>query len=264
MQKEINKAAHIKEEALAYFTKHYPRASKNEIDKQVEDWQNKINSGQALVEFFENRVGKVQAKRVLDVGFGSGGIVVAFNQAGALVSGVDINPELKIIAERVLVENGAKADLQIYNGTDLPYGDNYFDYIVSSSVLEHVSTPEKLLNEMLRVLKVGGRIFLSLPNKYYPFETHTLAYFVSYMPHSLANWYLKLLKRSSLEDDNLHFYSYFDIIKMLKKSNFKYDLVYKDLSQISAIKKIIINTLKKLGVHYTIFLKQLIFIIEKK
>ena len=57
------------------------------------------------------------------------GIVIAFGQAGAIVSGVDIDPELKIIAERSLVENGAKADLQIYNGTDLPYGDNYFDYI---------------------------------------------------------------------------------------------------------------------------------------
>jgi len=258
--KEIN----IRKEAVKYFTKHYPLASSKEIDKQVEDWQGKINVGQSLVKFFEERVGSIRAKKVLDVGFGSGGIVIAFNLADAAVSGVDIDPELKNIAESNVIANQAKADLKIYDGTNLPFPDNHFDYIVCSSVLEHVTFPDKLLNDCLRVLKVGGRMFLSLPNKYYPKETHTLAYFVSYMPHGMANLYLKILKRSPLEDDNLHFYSYFDILKMLKKTSFKYNLVYKDLANTTGLKKTLILILKWLNIHYTAFLKQLIFVIEKK
>lgn len=254
----------ITEEAEKYFTKNYPKASSNEISKQIEDWENKIKSGESLVRFFEERVGKVSGRKILDVGFGSGGIAIAFNRAGAIVSGVDVDPELKEIAERNITANNAQAEFKIYNGVDLPFENNYFDYISSSSVLEHVSYPEKLLNEMFRVLKPGGRIFLSLPNKYSIKETHTLAYFVSYMPYKLANWYLRFLKRSPLSDDNLHFYSYFDVLKMLQKTDYKYELIYKDLAKSSPLKKTLILILKKLNIHYTAFLRQLIFIIEKK
>ena len=254
----------IEEEARGYFTKHYPKASQKEIEKQIEDWQNKISSSAKLVEFFTERVGRVKDKKILDVGFGSGGVGIAFAKAGAIVSGVDVDRELKKIAEQNSATNNTKLDLRTYNGSDLPFGDNFFDYVTSSSVLEHVSYPEKLLNEMLRVLKNHGRIFLSLPNKYAPLETHTLAYFVSYMPRGMANLYLRFLHRSPLEDDNLHFYSYFDILRMLKKANYKYELIYKNPEEMTGTKKTIALILKKLNIHYTVFLRQLIFIIEKK
>lgn len=259
MMQEIN----IKEEAKKYFIKHYPFASKKEIEKQIEDWQNKIKSGESLVKFFSERVGDLNNKKILDVGFGSGGIAVAFNKAGAEMYGVDVDPELKEIAERNILANKTKAELKTYDGQKLPYQDNFFDYLLCFSVLEHTSFPDKLLNDMLRVLKPGGRILLTLPNRYYPKETHTLAYFVSWMPRSLANLYLRILKRSPLEYDNLHFYSYFDILKMLKKTNYSHELIYKELDKEFGIKKFLISMLKKLNIHYTVLLKQLIFIVEK-
>jgi len=258
--KEMN----INEEAKKYFTKHYPLASKKEIDKQVDDWVNKVSSSRSLVKFFKERVGEVKNKNILDVGFGSGGVAVAFNQAGAIVYGVDVEPELKDIAERNAVFNKAKANFIIYDGLRLPFDNDFFDHIVSFSVLEHVSFPDKLLNEIFRVLKPGGKFLLTLPNKYYPKETHTLAYFVSYMPKKIADIYLKLLKRSPLKDDNLHFYSYFDILKMLKKTDYKYELVYKELDKTSKIKKTLILVLKKFNIHYTALLRQLIFVVQKK
>ena len=254
----------IQEEARKYFTKHYPLASKSEIDKQVEDWVNKASVSKSLVDFFTQRVGVVKDKKILDVGFGSGGIVIAFSQAGGVLSGVEVDTELGDIARKNLEANNVSADLRIYNGTDFPFPDNTFDHVVSFSVMEHVSYPEKVISEMLRVLKPSGRILLTLPNKYYPKETHSLVYFVSYMPRSLANLYLRILKRSPLEHDNLHFYSYFDIMRFLKNSKYKYELVYKDISQISGFKKVFVTFFKKLNIHYTIFLKQLIFVIEKK
>jgi len=260
----MNQKINIKEEAEKYFTKHYPLASGKEIEKQVEDWENKIDSGKALVNFFKERVGDVSGKKVLDVGFGSGGIAIAFNQADAISYGVDVEPELRIIAEKNVLMNGAKAEFKIYNGVNLPFDENLFDFVTCFSVLEHVSYPEKLLGEMFRVLKPGGRIFLTLPNKYALKETHTLAYFVSWMPRKLAERYLKILKRSPLKDDNLHFYGYFDVLKMLKKTDYKYEILYKDLSNVSVLKKSLILALKRFNIHYTAFLRQLIFIIEKK
>ena len=66
-----------------------------------------------------------------------------------------------------------------------------------------------------------------------------------------------------MEDDNLHFYSYFDIVKMLNKTGYKYEILYKELGKGLGVKKTLILILKWLNIHYTAFLKQLIFIIEK-
>jgi ubiquinone/menaquinone biosynthesis C-methylase UbiE len=264
MNQELKTGIRIEEEALNFYKKHHPLASQAELDKEIKDWQKKVSSSKGLVSFFNERVGDVKGKTILDVGFGSGGIAAAFSLAGAIVSGIDVEPDLKPIADKNVESHGAKADLQIYNGTEFPFPDNSFDYVICSAVLEHVSFPEVVLKEIFRVLKPKGRVWLALPNKYWPKETHTLVYFVSYMPRKMADMYLKILKRSPLEDDNLHFYSYFDVLKMVNKTCFKYNLIYKDAGEIKGFKKFVVSLLKKLGIHYTVFLKQLMFVIEKE
>jgi SAM-dependent methyltransferase len=50
-----------------------------------------------------------------------------------------------------------KADYPEYNILDLPFQDNYFDFVVSDQVLEHVEgDPQKAIDETYRVLKPGG------------------------------------------------------------------------------------------------------------
>ncbi len=57
-------------------------------------------------------------------------------------------------------------------GENLPFPSNSFDLILSHEVLEHVQNDEKAIQEMVRVLIIGGRIALFVPNRGYPFETH--------------------------------------------------------------------------------------------
>ncbi|MEU4451376.1 class I SAM-dependent methyltransferase [Nocardioides sp. NPDC023903] len=47
--------------------------------------------------------------------------------------------------------------------TDIPVDDGRFDRVICNQVLEHVPEPEKAIAELYRVLKPGGRIFLSAP-----------------------------------------------------------------------------------------------------
>ncbi|MBL8116581.1 MAG: class I SAM-dependent methyltransferase [Anaerolineae bacterium] len=54
----------------------------------------------------------------------------------------------------------------------LPYPANRFDTILSHEVLEHVEDDRKAVQEMVRVLKPGGRVVIFAPNRWYPFETH--------------------------------------------------------------------------------------------
>src|SRR3989304_5032789 len=54
----------------------------------------------------------------------------------------------------------------------LPYASAAFDLVLSHEVLEHVPDDRRTVEEILRVLRPGGRLVLFTPNRGYPFETH--------------------------------------------------------------------------------------------
>ena len=74
--------------------------------------------------------------------------------------------------ERVKVARNGISDALVSAGEALPYAANCFDVVLSHEVIEHVADDRRSLQEMLRVTKVGGRILLFCPNRWYPFETH--------------------------------------------------------------------------------------------
>ena len=55
---------------------------------------------------------------------------------------------------------------KFYDGENIPYEDNSFDFIVCTQVLEHTKNPEKIYKECSRVLKNNGKIFISMPFVY--------------------------------------------------------------------------------------------------
>lgn len=92
--------------------------------------------------------------RLLDAGAGTGELSKALSDMGFSVSSCDIAlGDFKYGKCR-------KVDL---NGK-MPYGENSFDHMVCSEVLEHVENPHNLLREANRVLKKGGCLVISTPN----------------------------------------------------------------------------------------------------
>ncbi len=79
----------------------------------------------------------------------------------------------------------------------LPFPASSFDFILSHEVLEHVQDDRAAVEEMLRVLRVGGRIAVFCPNRGYPFETHGIYWrgkysfgnkpLVNYLPRAWRN-----------------------------------------------------------------------------
>jgi len=56
----------------------------------------------------------------------------------------------------------SKVDL---NKNGMPYSDDLFDLIVANHVIEHLTDPIRFFGECLRVLKPGGRLYLSAPSE---------------------------------------------------------------------------------------------------
>lgn len=100
------------------------------------------------------------ANKVLDLGCGEGtrlNLVLTKKQQG---TGVDISPTaINLGRKRYPGINFVKADLE-----KIPLENDSFDLIYSAYVLEHLSDPEQVLKEAIRLMKKEGFLVLIAPN----------------------------------------------------------------------------------------------------
>ncbi len=135
-----------------------------EREKLVRDWMQKEEVAKHVVEDVRERAGEVRGKKVLDIGFGSGMYSVAFAKAGAETHALEVNDVLHQIARENARDAGVNVDFRVYDGTTFPFANDFFDYLFSVSVIEHVTDARMLLRQAGRVLKPGGKFYLAFPN----------------------------------------------------------------------------------------------------
>lgn len=102
--------------------------------------------------------------RVLDSASGSGYGSEILGMRAQSVTGLEINAHALAYARAHYVHRGIEfrmADLNM----PLEFSDESFDAVVSFETLEHVRNQEQLLIEFRRVLKPGGMLFISTPDR---------------------------------------------------------------------------------------------------
>lgn len=108
-------------------------------------------------------LGAISGRRIVDIGTGTGHLLKVAKEAGLEIYGSDISPE----AIRVSRENVPDAHLKVAPGENLPFENNYFDYVVCFGSLEHFLDMDKGVAEMLRVAKESAKFMIVVPNKNY-------------------------------------------------------------------------------------------------
>jgi ubiquinone/menaquinone biosynthesis C-methylase UbiE len=110
----------------------------------------------------------------LDFGCGNGAQTLLFEKDFPVVIGVDIGiSHLRALKKEAAQRGvGEKVMAVCYDGSRIPFSDSSVDYSVSFEVLEHVKNEDKALDELARVLKPGGSLAISVPNRWWIFETH--------------------------------------------------------------------------------------------
>lgn len=96
--------------------------------------------------------------RVLDVGAGSGELAKKMAALGYETAACDC----MTLAQWMSHSGGDYTPCDLNEG--LPYPDESFDYVVCLEVIEHMENPLAFCRELKRVLRQGGRLFISTPN----------------------------------------------------------------------------------------------------
>jgi len=108
--------------------------------------------------------GDVAGRRILDAGCGSGPVMAALRDRGAIVTGFDKSAGMLELARRRL---GDEADLQVADlASPLPFRDGSFDDVIASLVLHYLQDWGPPLTELRRVLKPGGRLIVSVDHPF--------------------------------------------------------------------------------------------------
>jgi ubiquinone/menaquinone biosynthesis C-methylase UbiE len=92
----------------------------------------------------------------LDFGCGNGAAAVHLaSKLGLNLTGVDVDPE-QIGTARERSGKTANVRFLTTDGTQLPFGDNEFDFVGTHMVTHHISDWQSALRQMIRVLKPNG------------------------------------------------------------------------------------------------------------
>lgn len=112
-----------------------------------------------LISFIHNK--QMESVRVLEVGCGMGATLgkIKYKYPNSEVYGLEI-------VDKVAKWGATNCDIICANIEDdnLPFEEEYFDYIIFGDVIEHLREPEIVLQNIKRYLKLGGSIIASVPN----------------------------------------------------------------------------------------------------
>lgn len=141
---------------------------------------------------------RVEGARVLDVGCGDAGALIAFAEKGAQCAGIECFDTSLERGRLRAADHGVEVDLRKGVAESIPFPDASFDLVMLDNVLEHVTDRPGTLREVRRVLKPGGLLYMVTPK---PFSLYSLWNDPHYdlaglvlMPRSMQIWYFEKIR----------------------------------------------------------------------
>ena len=226
------------------FYKLAKNRAKSNIDYfKFENFQSNI-----VIKSLKNAGISFKGMKVLDLGSGTGGYSLNLLNQGACVVALDITQQYfqNVKGIRFVVADAAK----------MPFASNSFDFVFCSSLIEHVRNPDLLIKEIKRILKKGGRCYLSFPPFWSPVGSHQFKPF-HYMGEKIA---VKLSRkvyhvkshRYNDQFGKLYIRTIRQVKKLILSNNMKIKYMSTRMSPINFAKMPILNELLTWHVEFLI------------
>jgi ubiquinone/menaquinone biosynthesis C-methylase UbiE len=168
-----------------------------------------------------NSYSNLKDKFILDCGCGSGDYLLSFFNYSEKVFGIEYSEKKveKFKSFGISVANVVQGNIE-----DMPFDHQKFDLVLLNEVLEHIPNQEKALKEIYRVLKKDGVLIVMAPNRFYPFETHSIIHksknwavphyipFIPFIPVKVGGIFFKYVARN---------YFSWELKKLINENGFK-------------------------------------------
>lgn len=173
---------------LNYFNKEF---------SQYEDY-NPANWQQSYFKRISKHLRFKKGQKYLDIGCGGMAYLpIEAAKMGVRAFGVDLSPQAVSNANEFAEKQGVEKLTQFKTGNaeKLPFQNNSFDTVSSIAVLEHLVNHEKAIKEIYRILKKGGRAYITVPNAYLFMPLYT---WLPYLIHDKRIGHLRHYSAKSL------------------------------------------------------------------
>ena len=182
---------------------------------QMYDTESRKIKATRMVKTLADYFGKNKLKNltVLDVGSSTGIIDNELAPYFKKITGIDIDTGgVKFAKSKFKRKN---LSFKVDDAMNLSFKNNSFDIVICAQIYEHVPNDIKLMSEIYRVLKPSGICYLAALNRLWPMEPHHNLLFLSWLPKSLGNAYVKIAGKSDKYCETLR--SYWSLRGLTKK-----------------------------------------------
>jgi ubiquinone/menaquinone biosynthesis C-methylase UbiE len=133
-----------------FIARQYDKSARRDMAELYRTWATKLSQGLA------------EGDKVLEIAPGPGYLAIELAKRRKIsIIGLDISETFVAIAKRNAQSAGVDVDFQHGNASAMPFENEKFDFLMCTSSFKNFSEPIEAMNEMYRVLKPGGKAWIS-------------------------------------------------------------------------------------------------------
>ncbi|MCA9029642.1 MAG: class I SAM-dependent methyltransferase [Planctomycetaceae bacterium] len=157
------------------------------------------------------RLGDLSGLKVAEIGCGRGNFAIFLAKQGADVTAMDFSEAAVNIARERSVAEGVNVHWLVGDAANIPLGNEEFDLVISCECMEHVPNYQKMMFELARITRPGGRLLLTTPSQ---LNAQVLGWFKSWLTRKPYN------SGSGVQPHENFFFTW-TILRLLKRAGYQ-------------------------------------------